>query len=473
MRRSALWVVEEAQRDPARVEFGVDLRVVRHGGVFGTDRVGRGGVAGIEHLARQHAPLRPPFIRIDEHGGVARRAPHQRRRLGDLVGSAKLLDFREDEAGIGLESGGHGGDGLVGLDVRDHRRARLGQREDVGPGDEGRTKGGDHLFLVEQAVGAVLVISLGEVGAEIGLQPRFEGRRQLVLAKQRPRQFGAVGRSPVVLEGFRQGQLAARRLRSALGEEAFDRFGILYGEQARLDLATEPCRSRPSGMLAREGLETPEADLLRDVVEGGPFKCGPHQRVGDLPGRRVPDGKIVGVISGNRLHDARRLVTEPANALVGDGDGIGLFEGGGVLRGQRFVEHGPGTIGRDIRGRRKRGDRRVRLAARPVKAAHGRHEVAPGAADALSHIGEEMHPVRQPRVADAGRQKGRDAKRRRSKQKEAAAFTDHARLSKDPRARRCADLVRRPDGSRELERRWLTNLLQSIRPTADTFAFGR
>ena len=66
-------IVEEPQRDPSGVELGLDLHLARRGGMFGAELVGGFCVALIEQLARQQAPLDPPFIAVYQHDRVARR----------------------------------------------------------------------------------------------------------------------------------------------------------------------------------------------------------------------------------------------------------------------------------------------------------------------------------------------------------------------------------------------------------------
>ena len=101
-------VVQEAQRDPARGEFLLGLVDVARGqrGVA-RDQIGVPALADVEHLARQQAPLDPPFVDIVEAGRVPRRAEHELGRLGELLFAAEQLDPAEDVTGIAVQLARH------------------------------------------------------------------------------------------------------------------------------------------------------------------------------------------------------------------------------------------------------------------------------------------------------------------------------------------------------------------------------
>ena len=86
-------LVQEPQRDPAGGELllGAVVLVRRRRRAIG-DFIGHPGVAEIEQLARNHPPLDPPLIEIDEPARLARRREHPSGGLVDLVGAAQPLD---------------------------------------------------------------------------------------------------------------------------------------------------------------------------------------------------------------------------------------------------------------------------------------------------------------------------------------------------------------------------------------------
>ena len=92
-------ILQEAQRDPARGEFllglvdvaGRQRRVARN-------QIGGAVLADVEHLARQQAPLDPPFVEIVQAAGIFRRAQHQLRGFAELLLAAQPLDPREHDS---------------------------------------------------------------------------------------------------------------------------------------------------------------------------------------------------------------------------------------------------------------------------------------------------------------------------------------------------------------------------------------
>ena len=124
-------IFQEAQRNPARGEFLLGLVDVA-GGKCGVARnqIASAMFADVQHLARQQAPLDPPFVEIVQAVRIFRHGQHQPCGLVEFLLAAQQLDPGEHVAGIAvqllrhrieqrLEVGGF----LVGRD------ARLGQRD--------------------------------------------------------------------------------------------------------------------------------------------------------------------------------------------------------------------------------------------------------------------------------------------------------------------------------------------------------
>ena len=105
MRGRRLRIVEAAQRIPAGVEFGVDDVVGLFGRMRRDEPVGGLDVAMVDKLARQHPPLGPPFIGIDQRGLVARRLQHDCGGLGELLGAPQIFGLGEEIAGRALRGG--------------------------------------------------------------------------------------------------------------------------------------------------------------------------------------------------------------------------------------------------------------------------------------------------------------------------------------------------------------------------------
>ncbi len=100
-------IIEEPQRDPAGMPFGVDALGRVLGAMAGGDRIGALGVALVEQLAGEQAPLDPPFIDIDQAPRVAWGIEHQLCRLGVILVAPVLLDPAENEAGIAVQFARH------------------------------------------------------------------------------------------------------------------------------------------------------------------------------------------------------------------------------------------------------------------------------------------------------------------------------------------------------------------------------
>ena len=93
-------IFQEAQRNPARGEFLLGLVDVA-GGKRGVPRNQVGGAmfADIQHLARQQAPLDPPFVEIVQAVRIFRHRQHELCGLVEFLFAAQPLDPGEHVAG--------------------------------------------------------------------------------------------------------------------------------------------------------------------------------------------------------------------------------------------------------------------------------------------------------------------------------------------------------------------------------------
>ena len=109
MLRGGRGIVEEAQRDPAGGELLLGLVDVARGqGRVARDQIGAAEFLGVDHLARQQAPLDPPFVEIVEPVRILRRRQHELGGFGKFLLAAQQLDLAEDEAGIAVQLARHG-----------------------------------------------------------------------------------------------------------------------------------------------------------------------------------------------------------------------------------------------------------------------------------------------------------------------------------------------------------------------------
>ena len=175
-------VVEEAQGDPAGVEFRFDPRIDAMRGMLRADRIGALRVAEVEQFSRDKAALDPPGVAVDHALGLARGVAQQRGGLGDFLLLAQEVHARVDQAGIVLERRRHRGEEFFAAIIAIGGGAHPGQGHDVLAG-EFRGAHGRRVFLgVEQAVGAVFVIGDGQEIRELLAQHAFDRFVEVFLA---------------------------------------------------------------------------------------------------------------------------------------------------------------------------------------------------------------------------------------------------------------------------------------------------
>ena len=157
-------IVEKAQRDPSRHEMALDpgvflgrLASVPH------DQIGRADVAEIEQLAREDAPLDPPFFGIVDLSKLVRRGEQHQCGFRDLVVLAQRVHVREQIAGIVARLSGNSFEqflGVCGLAVE--RDARLRDREVGAPKPAGHAQRGFVVAGEQALLHARLVVGAGE-----------------------------------------------------------------------------------------------------------------------------------------------------------------------------------------------------------------------------------------------------------------------------------------------------------------------
>ena len=150
MHRRAHRVVQEAERDPAGVEFRLDLHLMRHRGMFGAKLVGGRRVVLIEEFAGEQPAFDPPCVAVDEKRGVARRSEQDIGCRADFLGMPQFVDLREQKAGVLPKGRGHLGKKLVARRFFDDCGACLGERQYVRPGQSGGAECRGCLILVEK-----------------------------------------------------------------------------------------------------------------------------------------------------------------------------------------------------------------------------------------------------------------------------------------------------------------------------------
>ena len=189
MAERACRIVEEAQRDPASMEFSFDARFAGFRIVFGGDLEGGFGVAGIEQLACQQTALGPPIIAADDDVGIVGNGVEDGGGFLELAGAAELLEAGELIGCVTAQRLRHGIHQLVGIGLVGDRIARLGQLHISGRAEGRDAHRGGELLLVEEAIGAEAMILFGEQLAELLLQGVLGPGADVVLAPD-PRDEG-------------------------------------------------------------------------------------------------------------------------------------------------------------------------------------------------------------------------------------------------------------------------------------------
>ena len=225
---------------------------------------------------------------------------------------------------------------------RAHRRASrrdagLGERQDVGAGKRRGAGASAEVTRVEQAVGPISVVGLGERSAEFAQDDALGQGVEIAVAPQGAddlrRLLGAAHR----LRRARRGDLARARLRRLAGEKCGDlrRRLRMRGEFGFLPLAN-PAAAWPARMSLKEGGERGEG-RVRVGAQRRPFE---RRSLGRVSGRR-----------GER-HEARDVALPVQDR--------GLRTGGGG--GKAGSAAGAESSGLERRRRRLRNRRRPQAA---------------------------------------------------------------------------------------------------------------
>ena len=313
--------------------------------------VGGLDVAVVDQLARQHAPVRPPFVGIDQCILVARRLEHDISRLSELLGAPQIFGFGEEIAGRALRRR-HRIEQLAGvLVVAQHRGPGVGER--LGAGQFGHALCRFRAFRVEHALHAEAMVGDRKNRAELLDDGRFVGRFELLGAPER-RQHGA-----------RRVGLVQRQMRAGKHLHALDRLRLAIGEgrDHRLRIRLLAIESALAVVAQRLGAR-PLRENLRRLGDLG-ARYGRVAAHGDRPGQYVPVERII----LERLALAARLVDVAGRQRIEPGlergDVVALVSGKNCRLGVRQ---------RDRRRQRQRihaaahGDRRMRRHLGPGRA---------------------------------------------------------------------------------------------------------
>ena len=136
MAHGRMWLTQEAQRDPASEELGLDIGVAGDKPMLGGDLIGRARLSVIQRAAAIDAPLGPPIVEVEQDIRLARRIEQHLPGLLSAVlvlGAAEPLDPIEAQANIGLDRA---------------RRQRIEQLAGIAAPLHDRDAGRDLLLLV-------------------------------------------------------------------------------------------------------------------------------------------------------------------------------------------------------------------------------------------------------------------------------------------------------------------------------------
>src|SRR5881275_3131636 len=108
MRERRCWIVEKAQRDPARGELmlGAEVVLAGNGGIT-HDPVGSFDIAVVEQLAGDEPALDPPLVGVDRLAVLGWQRQDPFGGLTCLVSAAEKLGAAEDVASIAVRFGRH------------------------------------------------------------------------------------------------------------------------------------------------------------------------------------------------------------------------------------------------------------------------------------------------------------------------------------------------------------------------------
>ena len=104
------------------------------------------------------------------------------RGIGRPVGAPRILHPREEQARVGLQRGGHGGDRAWRKRAAHRFDPGIRERDFVRSRQRGGAKRGRDLLGVEQPVGAVFVIGAGQQHAEFLENPALGGIVEIEVA---------------------------------------------------------------------------------------------------------------------------------------------------------------------------------------------------------------------------------------------------------------------------------------------------
>ena len=313
-------VAEEAQGDPAGVELAIDFArrlLGRRRPDAEVERQPR--LVEIEELARHHAPLVPPAVRIDERVAVGRREAEQGRRLVGPAGAPRVLDAGEEKSRIALQrvrrrDDERRGQRPVRRDVARDRKLRL-----VRPGEHGRPAGGGPALRIEQAVGAVFVIGERQRRPELAQDRRLGPGVEIAVAPERTDRPDRLADAAGGAERAGERQLAGARLRRGRGEERDD-----VGRRARMDdevrllASAQIALGRPARMSGGEGLQRIGA-RLRIGAQRRPFERQAPVGVGLGPSQGGKGGDVAFAVGddGGRKRRRRALLRRLGDRTVG------------------------------------------------------------------------------------------------------------------------------------------------------------
>ena len=121
------WLRNRSAIQPA--ELGVDPLLGRLRGVIPGDRVGSKGIASVEQLAGDDAPLDPPSVTVGQEVGVAAHVSEDLDGFVQLVPSAQKLRLGEAIRRLIAQGRRHGIERLLGIiRLLTDRHARLARR---------------------------------------------------------------------------------------------------------------------------------------------------------------------------------------------------------------------------------------------------------------------------------------------------------------------------------------------------------
>ena len=231
--------------------------------------------ADVQHLARQEAPLDPPFVEIVQTVRIFRHRQHELCGLVELLFAAKPLDPGEHVAGVAVQLPRHRieqrlevGGFLVG------RNARLGQRdmactEPLG----GAHAAGFLLGAVKQRVHPRLVVARGQQRAEHIERRGLGVLRHAIIAPGLADQPFGIGAIAARDHGLRQRKLALGRNRRFVSEPGPD--GCVVAAvvpQGGLDAPAQEGLRRPARIGGNKRTVALDGGVIVVAAQDQPFR---------------------------------------------------------------------------------------------------------------------------------------------------------------------------------------------------------